>query len=165
MAQWSYSFNCTLHYPIIISMQTYLNVPNFQNAPQLHSVEFVSKIKSILSVIFHSIYGVVCIRLTNFSYDDCENMRTLSYWQIKMFNQYYHHQIGSKTHLLLFRVRSCNNGMRCFSFYILICWLVFYVHIHVTKRKPHVQRVTTILAWFKWYAWKMFTAAQGPRHR
>ena len=31
---------------------------------------------------------------------------------------YYHHQIGSMTHLILFRLRSWNNGMRCIAFYI-----------------------------------------------
>ena len=39
----------------------------------------VSKIKSIHSVIFHAIYGAVCIQLTHLSYDDCENTNTLSY--------------------------------------------------------------------------------------
>ena len=37
----------------------------------------VSKIKSIHSVIFHAIYGAVCIQLTHLSYDDCENTNTL----------------------------------------------------------------------------------------
>ena len=51
---------------------------------QVHSVECVSKIKSIPSVSFHAILGAVCIQLTHLSYDDCENTCTLSY---------YHHQI------------------------------------------------------------------------
>ena len=71
----------------------------------------VSKITSILSDIFHAIYGAMRIQLTHFSYGDCENTCTLSY---------FHHQIVSVTHLLLFRVRSWNNGMRCTSFDILI---------------------------------------------
>ena len=66
--------------------------------------------KSVLSIIFHAIYGAVPIKLTHFSCDDCENTCTLSC---------YHIQIGSMTHLLLLRVRSWNNGMRCMSFYIL----------------------------------------------
>ena len=70
----------------------------------------MSKITSILSVICHVIYGAVCIQLTHLSYDDCENMCTLSY---------YHHQIGSIIHFLLFRVRSWNNVMRGMSLYIL----------------------------------------------
>ena len=65
-------------------------------------VRCVSKIKSILSIIFHAIYGAVCIQLTHFSYTDCENTWTLSYYQ---------HQIGSMTYLPLFRVRSWNNSM------------------------------------------------------
>ena len=61
--------------------------------------ECVSKIKSILSVVIYAIYGAVCIPLTHLSYDDCEHTCTL---------YYYHHQIGSMTHLPLFRVRSWN---------------------------------------------------------
>ena len=73
-------------------------------------VEYVSKIKSVLSIIFLAIYGAVCIQLTHFTYDDYENTCTSSN---------YHHQIGSMTHLALFRVRSWNNGMHCMPFYIL----------------------------------------------
>ena len=72
-------------------------------------LECVSKIRSVLSIIFHVIYGAVCIQLAHFSFDDCENTCTLSF---------YHHQIGSMTHLPLHRGRSWNNGMRCMSFYI-----------------------------------------------
>ena len=59
-------------------------------------------------------YHHVRIQLTHFSYDDhdCENTRNLSY--------YYRHQIGNMTHLPLFRVRSLNNGMRRIAFYILM---------------------------------------------
>ena len=38
IAWWSYSFVCTLHYLIIIIMQTYLKVLNFYNACHVHSV-------------------------------------------------------------------------------------------------------------------------------
>ena len=75
----------------------------------------VSKIKSIHSIIFHAIYGAVCIQLTNLSYDDYEHICTLSY---------YHHQNENMTHLPLFRVRLWNNGMRWRSFYILMMMLV-----------------------------------------
>ena len=57
----------------------------------------VSKITSILSIIFHATYGAACIPLTLFGYDDCENMCILSY---------YHDQVRIMTHLQLFRVRS-----------------------------------------------------------
>ena len=46
---------------------------------KVHSGECVSQIKSVLSIIFHAIYGTVCIQLAHFSYDDCENMCPLSY--------------------------------------------------------------------------------------
>ena len=36
------------------------------NAYQVYDVECVSKIKSILLVIFHLIYGAVCLKLTQF---------------------------------------------------------------------------------------------------
>ena len=74
----------------------------------------VSKINWNLSIIFHEICGAVCIQFTHFSYDNCENICTLSY---------YHHQIGSMTHLPLFRVRSRNNGICCMSFNILVKWV------------------------------------------
>ena len=48
------------------------------------------------SIIFHAIYGPLCIRLAHLSYDVCMNTCTLSYC----------HQTGSMTHLPLFRVRS-----------------------------------------------------------
>ena len=51
-------------------MQMYLKILNFWNTCQLHSVECVSKIKSILSIIFHAIYRAVFIQLTRFSYED-----------------------------------------------------------------------------------------------
>ena len=50
---------------------------------QLHSVECLLKIKLILSTIFHAIYGILFIQLTNFSYDDCENMCTYLIFIIK----------------------------------------------------------------------------------
>ena len=61
--------------------------------PGTFCLESVPNIKSILSIIFHAIYGVDCIQLTHFPYYDCENTCTLSY---------HHHQIGNMTHLPLF---------------------------------------------------------------
>ena len=37
---------------------------------QYHSVDCVSKVKLIHSVIFHAIYEAVCIQLTHLFYDD-----------------------------------------------------------------------------------------------
>ena len=39
MARWSYSFVCTLHYIIIIIMQTYLKVLHFENFCQSYSAD------------------------------------------------------------------------------------------------------------------------------
>ena len=44
--RWWYWLVCTLHYLIVIIMQTYLNVLNFWNTCQVHSVECVSRIDS-----------------------------------------------------------------------------------------------------------------------
>ena len=60
MTRWSCSFVYTLHYLIFIIMQTYLKV-------------LKCLIKSNLPIIFHVIYGAVCIQPTHFSCDDCEN--------------------------------------------------------------------------------------------
>ena len=70
-------------------------------------LEFVSKIKSILSIIFMQYLGLCVFSLPITLYDDCENTCTLSC---------YHHQIGSMTPLPLSRVRTLNNGMRCMPF-------------------------------------------------
>ena len=78
----------------------------------LYILSSVSIIRSIPSVIFHAIYGALYNQLTHFSYDDCEDTCTLSY---------YHQQIRSMTQLPLFRVKSWINWMCCLSFYILLC--------------------------------------------
>ena len=41
---------------------------------QVYAAECVSKIKTILSIIFYSIYGAVCLQLSQFSSDDRENV-------------------------------------------------------------------------------------------
>ena len=64
----------------------YLTTLNLQNACQIQFVEWVSKIKHILSVIHNTICGAVCFQFTHFLRDGWENIHTLSY---------YHHQIGS----------------------------------------------------------------------
>ena len=55
----SCSFVCRLHHIIIIIMQTYLKALNNLNACQVYDAECVSKIKTILSIIFYSIYRAV----------------------------------------------------------------------------------------------------------
>ena len=56
----SCSFVCRLHHLIIIIMQTYLKALNYQNACQVYDAECVSKIKTILSIIFvFTIWGCV----------------------------------------------------------------------------------------------------------
>ena len=64
-------------------------------------------------------YWAVCIQLIHFSFDHCENTCTWSY---------YHHQIGSITHLPLFRVRSWN--MVC-DLCLSIFFFLFVISIHV----------------------------------
>ena len=52
------------------------------NAWEIYSAGCVSKINYILAIIFYAIYGVVLFQLTNFSFDDCENIFTSSYFII-----------------------------------------------------------------------------------
>ena len=47
---------------------------NYENACQVYTAACVSKIKTILSIIFYSIYGAVCLQLTQLSCDDRENV-------------------------------------------------------------------------------------------
>ena len=55
-------------------MQTCLKALNYLNACQVYAVERVSKIKTILSIIFYSIFGAVGLQLTKLSIDDRENV-------------------------------------------------------------------------------------------
>ena len=55
-------------------MQIYRKALNLQNACQVYSVEWVSKIKYSLSIIFYAIYRAVCFQRNHFSFDDCENI-------------------------------------------------------------------------------------------
>ena len=84
-----------------VIMQMYLKVLNFWDICQVHSVDCVSKIMSILSVIFLAIYGAVWIQLSHFSYDDCENICTLSNYhdQIRsLICHRPHRAMGALTH-------------------------------------------------------------------
>ena len=54
-------------------MQTDLKALN-KTACQVYAAECVSKIKTILSIIFYSIYGAVCLQLIQFSCDDRDNV-------------------------------------------------------------------------------------------
>ena len=74
MASCSCSFVCILQLLIIIIMQTYLKSLNCQNVFQVYAAECVSTFRKIILIIFLSIYGAVCLRLTHFSYVDCENV-------------------------------------------------------------------------------------------
>ena len=116
IALWSHSF-VALHTTSSSSLRRRIWRYWTWNACQVHSVECVSKIKLILSMIFHAIYGAVCIQLIYFhlSYDYCENVHTLSHQR---------HQIGSMSYLPLFMVRSWNNGMCCMYFYILVPYYI-----------------------------------------
>ena len=116
------SSNNAVHYgPMVVYGYLHITLRHYQHYADLSkSIELlkclsdifclkcVSKIRSVLPIIFHAIYGAVCIQLTYLSYDDCENTCAWSN---------HHPPIGSMTHLPLFRVGSWNNGMRCMYFY------------------------------------------------
>ena len=94
---------------IITTIQTYLKVFNFWNTCKVHSVECVSKLKSILFVIFHSVYNGLCVFNLKISLAMILRMCTLSY---------HPHQNGTMNHLSLFIARSRNNDIRYMSFYV-----------------------------------------------
>ena len=50
----------------------------FLHAYQLYALGCVSKIKSILSIIVYSVYRALCLQLTQFSWDDRENVYFIS---------------------------------------------------------------------------------------
>ena len=86
----------------------------------------------------------VCIQLTHFSNDDCEKMCTLCY---------YRHQIGSITHLQLFRAKSWNNGMHC----MLFCNLL-YDTLQTTFSNAFFFNENFVF-WLKFH-WKLFPWVQ-----
>ena len=70
----------------------------------------------------------VCLRLRQFSQSSFIQYMGLCVFIlpnspvviVRMCSLSYYHQTGSMNHKPLFRVRSCNNGMRCMSYYVLI---------------------------------------------
>ena len=62
---------------IIVIEYTVKDSRGVRNAYWVYFVDCVSKIKSIISFIFHAMYGAVsravCIQHIHFSCDDCEN--------------------------------------------------------------------------------------------
>ena len=88
--------------------------------PDIFCRACVSQIRSVLSIIFHALYGVVCFQLNHFAYDDCENTCTWSY---------YHHQIESMAHLPLLWL---GHGKMVWAvcFYIFLCSLLFSLVYH-----------------------------------
>ena len=71
-------------------MQTLPKALYIYDVGRVFSVEFVSKIKSILLIVCLAIYGDACIQLTRFSCDDREDTCILS--------DNRHHQIVSVNH-------------------------------------------------------------------
>ena len=92
---------------------------------------------SILSQLSMIQYVRLCVFSLPIPLVIIERMYTLSY---------YHHEIGSMNHYPLVRVKSWNNGMRCMSLYMLICY------INNTNETEHS------IAIFDWYSWLAFTA-------
>ena len=105
------------HYYVTV-MEWYLMV---LNSKMLVKYSLLSV--SILSIIFHTVYGTVCIQHTHLPYYDCENACALSYlilsYLILSYHHYHHHhnhhhhynQIISRNRLLLFRVGPWNNAV------------------------------------------------------
>ena len=85
-----------IYHLIIIIVQTGLKTLKLSNASQIYFVEYLSKIKPILSVVHYTICGAACFQFSHFRCDDWENTYTLSY---------YHHQNGSTNYYPSFRFR------------------------------------------------------------
>ena len=131
--------NNQVHYdPMVVFVCLHIALPHYHHNADLSEaiellkcfsdiscLEWMFKIKSVFLIIYHSIYGTWCIQLTHYSYDDCVNTCTLSY---------YLHQIGSMTHLSSLRVMSWNNGTHCMSVYILISLcIVLYGFLYINS--------------------------------
>ena len=80
----------------------------------------VSMIRSVLSIIVHAIYGAVCIQLTHFPYDDCENTCTWSY---------YHHHVWTVC---------CCLGLSHETMVCALCLSIF-LYIYVSENPHGVQ--------------------------
>ena len=106
MARWSYSFLCTLHYLIIIIIQT---ICRYGTSKMLVSYILSSACLSHLCQLSYAVYGDVYMRLTHVSCDDFEDTCTL----------YYRHQIGSMNHSPLFRAGAWNSG----TYDVCLCML------------------------------------------
>ena len=129
-----HSFVCTLHYLIIIIVQTYLYTMNLWNVCQIYFVECVSKNEHTLSYPLFNIWGCM------FSVYPIPSWWLREY--IALF--YYHHQNGSMNYYPLFRVRSWKNGMRCMSLYILLnlSWFQWYIFYILGVRQRHYSKAT-----------------------
>ena len=56
---------------------------------------------------------------------------------------YYHHQIGNMNYYPLFRVRSCNNGMRCMSFiFFWRFYLIYPINNSQNVYRPILSEIT-----------------------
>ena len=73
-------------YLIIIIMQINMKALHIQNDCQVYSLDCLSKIKSILSIISYALDGDMSFKLARSACDECDNMCTLII---------YHHQIGN----------------------------------------------------------------------
>ena len=51
-----------------------------------------------------------------------------SLWEYMCILSYYHHQIGSMTHLPLFEIRPWNNGMRWMSCYMMATFVEVFIN-------------------------------------
>ena len=131
----AYPLVSTMHLIIaIMQSESFRHIRTFR----IYSVECLSKIMSIIAVIFYAIYEVICLWLTHSSFDYYENICTLSC---------YHCQIDNIYHATVFRLTSWNNGICC----ILHCsyrqWRDSNKYIYIYIIKPHEFARLGILVW------------------
>ena len=70
---------CKMVFMYVLCLKTL----NIQDVFHVNSVKCVSKIKSILTIVFHAMHGAVCCQLTHSLFDDCENIDISSYHHLQ----------------------------------------------------------------------------------
>ena len=55
-------------------MSRYKGIELIKCLSGIYCIVCFSKIETILAIIFHSMYGAVCLQLTQFACHDCENV-------------------------------------------------------------------------------------------
>ena len=112
--------------------------------------------KTILAIISHAIFRVVCIQFTHFSYDECEHTCIL---------YFYHHQIGSMTHLASFKARSWNALCALYAYECISGYIQFFTRLYIVSTAYKMIN-NHILNWYQsnitWASLRLSSPETGP---